>query len=183
MLFEFDEAKSRHNKKKHGIDFVEAQALWSDADRIEVATSIGANLGSRSRAPSEGNSGPRSSRIVGAGFASSRSADHGKRKSPNMKKKTKVTAEELDRMFDEGEDIDEYIDWSKARRPGIAELAKRARTATGLSQTVFAERYQIPLSTFRQWEQGKRRADEAAINYLRLIAKAPGIIAQVLRAA
>ncbi|MGH7578327.1 MAG: hypothetical protein ACREM1_24835 [Longimicrobiales bacterium] len=32
----------------------------------------------------------------------------------------------------------------------LAALAKRARTATGLSQTAFAERYQIPLSTFRQ---------------------------------
>lgn len=29
-----------------------------------------------------------------------------------------ITAEELDRRFDAGEDISEYIDWSKARRPG-----------------------------------------------------------------
>ena len=28
--FEFDERKSRINKLKHGIDFVEAQALWLD---------------------------------------------------------------------------------------------------------------------------------------------------------
>jgi uncharacterized protein len=30
MLFEFDPAKSATNKDKHGIDFVEAQALWAD---------------------------------------------------------------------------------------------------------------------------------------------------------
>ncbi|MHB1191966.1 MAG: type II toxin-antitoxin system BrnA family antitoxin [Longimicrobiales bacterium] len=30
-----------------------------------------------------------------------------------------ITTEELDRMFDDGEDIDQYIDWSKARRPGL----------------------------------------------------------------
>ncbi len=30
-----------------------------------------------------------------------------------------ITAEELDKKFDDGEDIDEYIDWSKARRPGL----------------------------------------------------------------
>ena len=36
MRFEFDSAKSAVNKVKHGIDFVEAQALWSDPDRIEV---------------------------------------------------------------------------------------------------------------------------------------------------
>ncbi len=36
MEFEFDEAKSRGNKAKHGIDFVEAQALWLDDMLIEV---------------------------------------------------------------------------------------------------------------------------------------------------
>ncbi|MFN5997665.1 MAG: BrnT family toxin [Paracoccaceae bacterium] len=30
MEFEFDPAKSAANKDKHGIDFVEAQALWLD---------------------------------------------------------------------------------------------------------------------------------------------------------
>ena len=34
--FEFDEDKSRSNKQKHGIDFVKAQALWSDPDLIEI---------------------------------------------------------------------------------------------------------------------------------------------------
>lgn len=34
-MFEFDAAKSAANKAKHGIDFVEAQALWLDEDRIE----------------------------------------------------------------------------------------------------------------------------------------------------
>ena len=36
MQFEFDEQKSRSNKKKHGIDFIEAQVLWDDPDRIEI---------------------------------------------------------------------------------------------------------------------------------------------------
>jgi hypothetical protein len=30
-----------------------------------------------------------------------------------------ITAEEFDRRFDEGEDISQYIDWSKASRPGL----------------------------------------------------------------
>jgi uncharacterized protein len=34
--FEFDEAKSQSNKTKHGIDFVEAQALWLDGMLIEI---------------------------------------------------------------------------------------------------------------------------------------------------
>ncbi len=36
MEFEFDKQKSQINKKKHGIDFIEAQALWNDPDRIEI---------------------------------------------------------------------------------------------------------------------------------------------------
>jgi hypothetical protein len=30
-----------------------------------------------------------------------------------------ITTEELDRKFDAGEDISEYVDWSKATRPGL----------------------------------------------------------------
>ena len=36
MKFEFDPAKSNNNKKKHGIDFYEAQALWNDSDFIQI---------------------------------------------------------------------------------------------------------------------------------------------------
>ncbi|MGB9441497.1 MAG: BrnT family toxin [Desulfobacterales bacterium] len=36
MEFEFDHRKSQINKKKHGIDFIEAQALWNDLDHIEI---------------------------------------------------------------------------------------------------------------------------------------------------
>lgn len=34
--FEFDERKSRANREKHGIDFVQAQAIWDDPDLIEI---------------------------------------------------------------------------------------------------------------------------------------------------
>lgn len=34
--FEFDSKKSESNRKKHGIDFVEAQAIWQDPDFIEI---------------------------------------------------------------------------------------------------------------------------------------------------
>lgn len=35
-MFEFDIAKSNFNKAKHGICFIEAQALWLDSDLIEI---------------------------------------------------------------------------------------------------------------------------------------------------
>lgn len=34
--FEFDERKSNSNLEKHGINFVDAQALWSDPDLLEI---------------------------------------------------------------------------------------------------------------------------------------------------
>lgn len=34
--FEFDPAKSESNRRKHGIDFVEAQGLWSDPMLLEI---------------------------------------------------------------------------------------------------------------------------------------------------
>ena len=36
MNFEFDPKKSESNKNKHGIDFIEAQELWNDADLLEI---------------------------------------------------------------------------------------------------------------------------------------------------
>ncbi|MEX1668126.1 BrnT family toxin [Zhongshania guokunii] len=34
--FEFDPKKSKSNFEKHGIDFVDAQAIWQDTDFIEI---------------------------------------------------------------------------------------------------------------------------------------------------
>ena len=36
--FEWDEAKRRANRAKHGIDFVQAQALWLDESLAETPT-------------------------------------------------------------------------------------------------------------------------------------------------
>jgi uncharacterized protein len=34
--FEFDPEKSRRNKEKHAIDFIEGQELWKDIDLLEI---------------------------------------------------------------------------------------------------------------------------------------------------
>ena len=36
ILFEFDAAKSGSNRAKHGINFIEAQSLWSDPMLLEI---------------------------------------------------------------------------------------------------------------------------------------------------
>ena len=40
MAFEFDDAKSRSNLEKHGIDFEAAQELWQDPDVVEVQAKV-----------------------------------------------------------------------------------------------------------------------------------------------
>jgi uncharacterized protein len=41
VRFEFDERKSQANKVKHGIDFIEAQALWLDEALLRIAARTG----------------------------------------------------------------------------------------------------------------------------------------------
>jgi len=54
------------------------------------------------------------------------------------------------------------------------------RKSLGLSQSRFAERYCLPVSTIRDWEQGRRRPDRAAFLLLRLIEAEPELVAKTL---
>jgi uncharacterized DUF497 family protein len=36
ITFEFDETKSQANLQKHGIHFIDAQALWNDPNLLEI---------------------------------------------------------------------------------------------------------------------------------------------------
>lgn len=36
MEFEYDIDKSKTNKRKHGIDFIEIQEIWNDENLIEI---------------------------------------------------------------------------------------------------------------------------------------------------
>lgn len=40
MGFEYDPEKSAENKRKHGIDFEEAQELWSDPGLLEIPARV-----------------------------------------------------------------------------------------------------------------------------------------------
>lgn len=39
-MFEYDDAKSRSNKSKRGIDFVQAQELWNDPGLLEIPAKV-----------------------------------------------------------------------------------------------------------------------------------------------
>jgi putative transcriptional regulator len=61
--------------------------------------------------------------------------------------------------------------------------AKTLRRALGLTQEEFAARYQIPLGTLRDWEQGRAEPDQPARAYLTAIAGDPNAVHRALLSA
>ncbi len=95
-MFEFDPKKSHTNKEKHGIDFKEAQALWSETG---VELSAKSMLDERART---------------------------KRLCIMQKKKTrKISSTELDKKFNDGkEDILEHFDVESANIRVLVDFPK-----------------------------------------------------------
>ncbi len=58
----------------------------------------------------------------------------------------------------------------------VAAIRRRQR----LSQTAFAERYGLSAATLRDWEQGRRSPDRAAMALLALIERHPEMVADAL---
>jgi putative transcriptional regulator len=63
-----------------------------------------------------------------------------------------------------------------------APRTKTLRRALGLTQEEFAARFQIPIGTLRDWEQGRVEPDQAAQAYLRAIAGDAAAVQRALEA-
>jgi putative transcriptional regulator len=59
---------------------------------------------------------------------------------------------------------------------------RKIRKGTDMSQAVFARSFQLSLNTLKGWEQGKRKPDAAAANFLRMIKADPEFVRQTLTA-
>lgn len=57
---------------------------------------------------------------------------------------------------------------------------KRIRWQLGLSQEDFARRFEIPIGTLRDWEQGRSNPDRPALAYLKIIGSDPDFVARAL---
>jgi putative transcriptional regulator len=57
------------------------------------------------------------------------------------------------------------------------------RRALKLSQEEFADRFEIPLGTLRDWEQGRKDPDAAARAYLVVIGRNPAAVTEALHPA
>jgi len=67
-------------------------------------------------------------------------------------------------------------------RGKAAILVRNARGVTGLGQVEFARRYDIPVGTVRDWEQGRTIPDKATQGYLKVIAALPNDVAKIVAA-
>lgn len=54
------------------------------------------------------------------------------------------------------------------------------RQSVNMSQAAFARTFQLSIDTVKGWEQGKRKPDTAAANYLRLIKADPDHVRRAL---
>jgi putative transcriptional regulator len=59
---------------------------------------------------------------------------------------------------------------------------KAIRASVKMSQAIFARSFQLSLDTVKGWEQGKRKPDVAAANYLRMIKADPEYVQRTLAA-
>jgi putative transcriptional regulator len=69
-------------------------------------------------------------------------------------------------------------DMSRMRRTPQAKIIRRA---LGLTPEEFSTRYQIPLRTLADWEDGRSQPDDPARAYLRIIAHDPEGVQKILK--
>lgn len=113
MEFEFDAIKSNGNKEKHGLNFIEAQKLWNDPDRIEI----------RTRFLDE----PRTvliGKIEDKHWSAIFTVRNNKIRLISVRwareyEKKNMKAESFDKKFDDGEDVSDFLDIKNAKRPDL----------------------------------------------------------------
>jgi hypothetical protein len=116
VQFEFDPRTSEINKRKHGIDFLEAQALGNQSTSFS-APKILWRRDISSSGQLVASTGPRLSPIAERQFALLVPGNQRRSKSrpiPESNDK-KTTAQNLEERFDRGEDVLDYFDVRQAR--------------------------------------------------------------------
>jgi putative transcriptional regulator len=69
-------------------------------------------------------------------------------------------------------------EWARMRKTPQAKIIRRA---LGLTPEEFSTRYQIPLRTLADWEDGRSQPDDPARAYLRIIAHDPEGVQKILK--
>lgn len=83
-----------------------------------------------------------------------------------------MTPEQVEEAAHADADAQPLTEEELLRMPRTPQV-KVIRRALGLTQQEFAARYEIPLGTLRDWEQGRSEPDQPARSYLKVIARNP----------
>lgn len=81
-----------------------------------------------------------------------------------MKKMDTITAEELDRKFDAGEDISQYLYWSKAKRPLLDQKRINVDLPTWMIHSLDLEARRVGVtrqSIVKMWLSERIKAENA----------------------
>jgi putative transcriptional regulator len=91
-----------------------------------------------------------------------------------------VTDEEIERQVDENPDAAPFLTDEELDRAEFGSRVQRLRQKLNLSQPAFAERFQIPVASLRDWEHGRRMPDAATRAYLIVIEREPDAVQRAL---
>jgi putative transcriptional regulator len=165
LEFEWHEDKAHANLEAHGVGFELAKAVFKDPFAVE-------------RHDDRENYGEERFVITGMAegavllFVMSKTTTSNK----ILKPMTDEAVEKAARADRDALPLTEADTMRMKRTP----QAKIIRRALELTQEDFAARYQIPLGTLRDWEQGRSEPDQPARAYLKLIARAPEHVDRLL---
>ena len=91
-----------------------------------------------------------------------------------------VTDEEIERQVAENPDAAPLVTDEELDRAEFGSRVRRLRQKLNLSQPAFAERFQIPVASLRDWEHGRRMPDAATRAYLIVIEREPEAVQRAL---
>jgi putative transcriptional regulator len=91
-----------------------------------------------------------------------------------------VTDEEIERQVAENPDAAPFLTDEELDRAEFGSRVQRLRQKLNLSQPAFAERFQIPVASLRDWEHGRRMPDAATRAYLIVIEREPDAVQRAL---
>ena len=97
----------------------------------------------------------------------------------NWKETDRLSDEEIKRRARSDPDAQPLTGEQLAAMRRIPDV-KRIRLGLGLSQEDFANAYQIPLGTLRDWEQGRTEPDQPSRTLLQLIEQMPDSVKAAL---
>lgn len=91
-----------------------------------------------------------------------------------------TTDEEIARQVADNPDAAPLLSDEEMDRGAYGSRIRSVRKGMGLSQEAFAVRFGFPVSSLRDWEQGRRAPDSATKAYLTVIEREPDAVIRAL---